>query len=641
MAETHSPKPVLVVDDENVIRTVLSETLEYDGFEVQTAEAGAEAIELLEAGGFGVAILDKNLPGKLSGLDILHRAKEISPLTRVIILTGFPSKDSAVAALKDGAFDYLEKPIDNDLLSAQVRRAWDSYALAVEREELFRKYETLFEIVPGIVWFMTEEGVMKRINREGAAMLGYNPTELLGQRYHMLLPPNEESRSSHWTFKERRTGPRATRRQVVELRTRTGATKLFEMNATGAWDRLVQESGKRFWGTLGVGWDITEHAALEEQLQQARKMEAIGRLAGGVAHDFNNLLSVILNNAEFLKADLGPEDERQPDVVEIERAALRGAELTKQLLAFSRKQVVSPQPTDVEVVVREIEPLLCRLIGEDIVLEFVHSGDLAMVQIDPSQLEQVIINLAVNARDAMTDGGRLSIQTSNVVLDQEFAASHLDVTPGDYVMLAVSDTGHGMTPEVREHLFEPFYTTKGIGRGTGLGMATVYGIVMQSGGHISVYSEAETGTSVKVYLPTLEEDSRSARAAPVGGATTLTGRENVLVVEDEDMVRRLARRVLERHGYQVTEAANGVEAVEVARGKCVDVLLTDMVMPRMSGAELAVELRRSHPEIKVVYMSGYVGNISARHNMLDDALYLQKPFTGLGLLQTLRRVIDE
>jgi PAS domain S-box-containing protein len=622
---------------------MLSGVLEAEGYAVTTAADGHEALDCLSRDDFGVAIVDKNLPGGISGLDVLRETATYSQHLRTIIFTGYPSKESAIEALKHGAFDYLEKPIDNELLVEQVRRAWDAYTLALEREELFRKYEMLFEIVPGIVWFMTEDGIVKRVNREGAAMLGYSPTELLGSSYTRLLPPDEGRSASHWAFKERRTGNRATRKQVIELRTRSGATKLFEINSIGAWDRTVMDKGKRFWGTLGVGWDITEHAALEEQLQQARKMEAIGRLAGGVAHDFNNLLSVILNNAEFLRGDLADKDPRLPDVIEIERAAHRGAELTKQLLAFSRKQVVSPRPTNLRHVLKDLEPLLRRLITENIQLETPDGDDdLWLVEIDPSQVEQVIINLAVNARDAMPDGGRLTIRATNVVLDHEFAANHLGVSPGHYVMLAVSDTGHGMTPEVREHLFEPFYTTKGIGRGTGLGMATVYGIVMQSGGHISVYSEAETGTSVKVYLLAIDASVSDDELYPET-EELVTGQEVVLVVEDEDMVRRLARRILERHGYRVLEASDGAAALAgLDVDTPVDILLTDVVMPNMSGAELAQKLRSRMPKLRVIYMSGYVGNVTTRHQMLEHGTaYLQKPFTAVGLLQSIRRLLDE
>jgi CheY-like chemotaxis protein len=290
-------------------------------------------------------------------------------------------------------------------------------------------------------------------------------------------------------------------------------------------------------------------------------------------------------------------------------------------------------------VVHEIEPLLRRLINENIEVVLDQPERLASVHADPSQLEQVILNLTVNARDAMPDGGRLTLQTRDVVLDAEFAASHLGVKPGPYVMLCVSDTGVGMAPEVRDHLFEPFFTTKGAGRGTGLGLATVYGIVMQSGGHISVYSEAQTGTSVKVYLP-VAAPAQAAEPASADPPSMPRGSEVVLVVEDELMVRNLARRILERAGYRVLVAENGEAALAAAKAEHVDLLLTDMVMPKMNGAEVAQHLRAMSATMRVVYMSGYVGNVTTQHPLLDDGAFLQKPFTAAGLLQLVRATLD-
>ncbi len=630
---------VLVVDDEATVRLMVRDLLVREGYPVVVAADGKEAVAAVKSHECAVAVVDKNLPGNLNGLDILRETRKYAPFMRVIIFTGYPSQESAIEALRHGAFDYIEKPIDTDLIVEKVRRAWEAYLLTTDREELFRKYETLFEVVPGIVWFMTEEGVLTRINKEGAAMLGYTPADLLGRPYAQLLSPGEDADSAHWAFKERRTGARATRRKIVELRTRAGGARLFEVSSTGAYDRPQEDPNKRYWGTLGVGWDITEHALMEEQLQQARKLEAIGRMAGAVAHDFNNLLSVILNNAQFLKGELETSDPRHTDVSEVENAALRAADLTRQLLAFSRKQVVQPEPLNLFDVLGKLEGLLRRLVSENIEVEFTRDSDLSLVKADRSQVEQVVLNLAANARDAMPDGGRLTIQVSDVVLDEEFAAAHLNVSPGPFVMLAVSDTGHGMSPEVRAHLFEPFFTTKEPGRGTGLGMATVYGIVTQAGGHVSVYSEERVGTSVKVYLPVIAEAGVETREP----ATTelRQGSEQVLVVEDEAMVRRLARRILERHGYHVIEAANGQEALEQWGQRPIDLLVTDMVMPKMSGTELALRLREALPAIKVVYMSGYVGNVITQHKMLEDgSRFLQKPFTAATLLGAIREVLE-
>ncbi len=638
-----SCRPVLVVDDEAVLLDLIADVLTDAGYQVSRAIDGAAALDAIATTEFGVVVLDKNLPGERSGLDVLRNIRRRWPLTRVMLLTGYPSKESILQALKDGAFDYLEKPIDNDLLVEQVHRAWQAYALAVEREELFRKYETLFEIVPGIVWFMTEEGVIRRINREGAAMLGYTPGELAGQRYQVLIPPRVDKPAVHWAFKERRTGPRATRGQLVEMVTRAGATKLFEVFSTGAYDRAPQEPGARYWGTLGVGWDVTEHMVLEEQLQQARKMEALGRLAGGVAHDFNNLLAVVINNADFLKQAIPEGSGNYDDLLQIERAAQRGADMVSQLLTFSRKPKNVAGQVDLSDVVRGLQSLLRRVVNESIELTFDLEAEPTRVVAAASQIEQVVLNLAANARDAMPDGGHLTVQTRNVVLDAEFAASHLGVRPGAYVMVAVSDTGHGMSPEVREHLFEPFFTTKSPGKGTGLGLATVYGIVTQCAGHISIYSEADAGTSVKVYLPAhLADEPRTDLEAATLAEPPAGGGEMILVVEDEPMVRRLAKRILERAGYRVLVTEDGEAALAAAEQQPLDLALTDVVMPKIGGTELAVRLRERFPRLGIVYMSGYIGQITTQHPMLEQgAAFVQKPFTAAVLLQAVRRVLDE
>jgi two-component system, cell cycle sensor histidine kinase and response regulator CckA len=631
---------VLVLDDEGTIRRMLDDLLTAEGYTVVCASDAAEALAVIDSEvELGVAILDKNLPDGVSGLEVLARIRQSSPLTRCMIFTGYASTESAIAALQTGAFDYIEKPIDIQLMREKVKRAWQSYQLAASHDDLFKKYETLFEIVPGIVWFMTQNGVLTRINQEGAAMLGYAPADLLGHPYEMLLPANEVGPASHWTFKERRTGQRGTRRQVVELKARSGATRLFEISATGAYDRPPQDPTRRFWGTLGVGWDITEHALLQEQLQQACKMEAIGRLAGGVAHDFNNLLSVIINNAEIIRSDLAAGDPHLEDLQEIQLAAATAADLTRQLLAFSRKHLAEQQVVDVGDVAHGIEGLLRRLVPENIEFSIHRDREPCRCRADSSQLEQVLINLVANARDSMPNGGRLRVQVSHAVLDAEFAASHINVVPGPYIMLAISDTGHGMSPEVREHLFEPFFTTKAPGRGTGLGLATVYGIVRQCGGHISVYSELNTGTSVKIYVPAvLDPAELETRASPVELAP---GRETVLVVEDDAMVRRLVRRILERNGYKVVDAEDGAKALELFDRTAFDVLVTDMVMPKISGTALAQQLRARSPMLRVIYMSGYVGTVATDHPMLDEqATFVQKPFTAQALLSALRQLLD-
>ena len=383
--------------------------------------------------------------------------------------------------------------------------------------------------------------------------------------------------------------------------------------------------------------DVTARRALEEQFRQAQKMEAIGQLAGGVAHDFNNLLTAILGSADLLLLDLPPEDPRREDLLAIRDAGERAAGLTRQLLAFSRRQVLQPRVIDLNDVLAGMETLLPRIIGEDIRLETVPGPDLDRVCADPSQIEQVILNLAVNARDAMPDGGRLTIETANAVLDPAFTVRHPLLLPGRYVRLSVSDTGYGMDEVTQARIFEPFFTTKGPGKGTGLGLATVYGIVKQSGGYIWVRSEPGSGTTFDVYLLPVDRpaDGPSNLAAQ---PEAQAGSETILLVEDDLAVRALARRALERYGYRVLEATNGRQALEAMRGDrhTIDLLLTDIVMPEMGGRRSAEQVLLLRPDLKVLYMSGYAG---PEHPAEPGAL-VQKPFTPESLARKVREVLD-
>jgi nitrogen-specific signal transduction histidine kinase/CheY-like chemotaxis protein len=388
--------------------------------------------------------------------------------------------------------------------------------------------------------------------------------------------------------------------------------------------------------------DITQRRQLEEQLRQAQKIEAVGRLAGGVAHDFNNLLNVITGYGQmvFRRLPDGPEREKTKAILQ---AAERAAGLTRQLLAFSRKQVLEPKVLDLNAVVGGMDEMLRRLIGEDIELHTQLAPSLGRTKADPGQLEQVLMNLVVNARDAMPRGGRLTLQTANAVMDDTYIRDHLGARPGRYVMLAVCDNGLGMDPETQKHIFEPFFTTKEKGKGTGLGLATVYGIVKQSEGYIWVESAPGAGTTVKVYLPRVEAEPAAEEVRrPAVPEELPRGTETVLLVEDEDMVRRMTREVLEGAGYRVLEASSGFEALRVSAGHDgnLDLLLTDVVMPGMSGRELSERLAPVRPTMKVLYMSGHTDDAIFHHGVTQAGTgFLQKPFTPDALERRVRELL--
>ncbi len=378
----------------------------------------------------------------------------------------------------------------------------------------------------------------------------------------------------------------------------------------------------------------------EEQLRQSQKMDAIGRLAGGVAHDFNNILSVILSYSQLLVMDLPKDNPIRDDMQEISKAAQRAASLTRQLLAFSRQQVLEPRILDLNEILGGMDKMLRRILGADIDLVSVPAAKLGRVRADPGSIEQVIMNLVVNARDAMPTGGKLTMETANVTLDDHYVREHPEAKSGPHVMLALSDNGCGMTPEVRRRVFEPFFTTKEKGKGTGLGLSTVFGIVKQSGGSVWVYSELGRGTSFKVYLPQVDAAREAAeQPAPV----TLRGRETILLVDDDDQVRAVTRAILEKHGYQVVSARGALEALEHASSHpgTIDLLLTDVVMPHMSGPELARKLHEVRPAMKLLCMSGYTDDSIVRHGVLDASIaYLQKPITPQALTTRVRQVLD-
>ena len=387
---------------------------------------------------------------------------------------------------------------------------------------------------------------------------------------------------------------------------------------------------------------LTRRLLLEEQLRHSQKMEAVGRLAGGIAHDFNNLLTAIIGYTEIVLTSLDPKDDRRGDAEEIARAAMRAADLTRQMLAFSRRQVLQPKIIDLNTALNKVEPMLRRVIGEDIVLTVTAKATNAFVRVDPGQVEQVVTNLVVNARDAMPQGGRLTVETVDAVLDDAAIAASPEVRPGAYVMLSVSDTGTGMAPEVRARIFEPYFTTKDVGKGTGLGLSTAYGIVRQSDGHISVSSEIGLGTTFRIYLP--QTEAPEASSVDAGGEKMPEGTEHILLVEDDTSVRRLSKELLTRLGYSVTEAASGRAGLALGSDdtRHFDLAVCDVILGDMSGPAVAEALSALRPSIRVLYMSGYTDEAIVRTGVLDEGKpFLRKPFTPMQLARRIREILDE
>ncbi len=690
---------VLVVEDSVTQAEALRALLADAGYEVAVAASGEDGLAQFDAGGCDVVISDIVMPGPMDGYALCHRIKA-GPRreTPVVLLTSLSDPLDIIRGLECGADSFFRKSVDSAplldrlklLLNTKETRAHGKLRMGVQvffmgreftissereqildllistfedavrqngelrqreeelntaQEELARyaasleqRLTSVLESVPDVL-YSVHPALTERyyISPACSAVLGYSPQELEADPRLWVRSTHPDDQQRYATILEQvvRTGHRAT----VEYRIqhREGSIRWIR-------ETVVPITGDG--GTVvrldGIARDITEERRLEEQFRQAQKMEAVGQLAAGVAHDFNNLLTVITSYSDLLLGDLESTDPRREDLEEIRKATMGAAGLTRQLLAFSRQQVLEPKVLDLNAIVSGAGNMLQRLIGEDIRLVTVLAPDLGAVKADPGQLEQVILNLAVNARDAMPEGGKITVETANAELDAAYAAEHIPVGPGAYVLFSVSDTGVGMEEETKRRIFEPFFTTKEKGKGTGLGLATVYGIVKQSGGFVWVYSEPGHGTTFKIYLPRVNE---KAEVVPRGTALppSVRGTETVLLAEDAGPLRTVVRQILKRNGYTVLEAPDGKSALDKAAEHAgpIHLLLTDVIMPEMSGRQLAERLRARRPELKVLFVSGYTDNAIVRHGILEPGIaFLQKPFSPESLARKVREVLD-
>jgi PAS domain S-box-containing protein len=638
------PLRVLVVDDVHDHAEMVAEFIRLiDAFadaRIDRASTFAAALEAFERSAYDVAFFDYWL-GDDNGLDLLRRVRSRGVDTPVVILTSRGAEEVAVEAIRAGAADYLTKAhLSAETLGRTIRHA---LALAVEerqrrdaeaaRRATDERFRALVENISDVLLLVDADGTIAWSAPSSQRFVGWTAEDMAGQPMFAFVHPDDAA---------------ASRQRLNELVARPGERMRIEArvrHADGSW-RVLEGSGVSRLAEPAVGAvvvsmrDVTDSRRIEEHFRQSVKMEAVGRLAGGVAHDFNNLLTAILGYANLMLEDMPPENEFRGDIEAIRTAGERAASLTRQLLAFSRRQMLQPQVVDVNVLVSQLEKMLRRLIAEDVELSIALGEGLPSVTIDPASFEQILVNLAVNARDAMPRGGRLAIETAAVELDAEYCGRHVSVVPGAYVMLAISDTGEGMDAATCARIFDPFFTTKEQGKGIGLGLATVYGMVKQSGGYIWVYSEPGEGTVFKVYFPV------TARAADTAGVEEppqrVDGTETVLLVEDEEAVRALAGEVLRRHGYVVIEASNGLEALQAAARHegTIQLMVSDIVMPHLSGRDLAVRLAPVRPDMRVLLMSGYTEHAAVNRDLTPGAAFLQKPFTPDGLVRKVRSVLD-
>jgi len=646
---------ILIVDDDASSCATLARILISKGYQTDTAATGHQALEKVEGQSFNVALVDIRLPD-VDGTDLLGPFRERQPDMAVVLVTAYASIQSAVQALNQGAAAYIVKPMDMDGMLATVRQVLDRQRLVVENRRLYEEIQrelaerkraqealaregnllrTLMDSLPDSVFVKDRECRFIAANAAQLRLLGLQAQEqLIGRMDADFLPAETaEKRLVEDQYVIHSGQPILEQERVTD---RKGSVRWLLVTKVP-----LRDSQGRIVGLVGVSRDVTQHKSLQDQLRQAEKIEAIGRLAGGIAHDFNNHLMVINNEARFILDDLDPDSPLHEGLAAICQAGESAAELTSKLMSLSRSERRETRVLNLNQVLEGMSTMLRRVIAEDVNLVMRLDQHVGKVRADPVEFERIVVNLAVNARDAMPTGGTLTLETANVELDEAGVKAFPVASPGPFVLLAITDTGSGMTPEVRERIFEPFFTTKKGGAGTGLGLATVYRVVSEAGGGIAVDTEPGQGTTFRIYWPRLEE--RQERRHPRSPAEALPqGSETVLVVDDEDYVRSLAVRMLRGLGYNVLAASTGPEAIQLCKtsDQRIDLLLTDVVMPGMNGREVVDALSSADPDLGVVYMTGYGLQIIGKAGLDPSHPLVQKPFTTEKLAATVREALD-
>lgn len=613
------------------------------GSEFLRVESGEDFLAALESFRPDIILSDYMLP-RFDGMTALKLARERVPEIPFILITGSMNEETAVECMKAGAWDYVVKEhvkrLGQAVLNAleqrrqlrERKRAEEELAASEEKyRRLSQEFHGLLDAIPDDLTLHDKNLKILWANNGAAKGRGKKPEELIGQNCSTLLHKGTEPCASCPVVESFATGRPAN--QVITA----SDGRIWDLRTIPLPDRDGVISK-----VIELGRDITAHRKLEAQFLQAQKMESVGRLAGGVAHDFNNMLTIIIGYAEQVMAQLAPDDPICRDIMEMVKVARRSAGLTRQLLAFSRQQTILPRVVDLNELIANSQKMLKRLVGEDINLRFTPKDTLWRIHIDPTQVDQILANLTVNARDAIAGVGLIRIETDNVVLDGSYCAFHEGFVPGEYVMVAFSDSGSGMDQETTPKIFEPFFTTKEEGRGTGLGLSTVYGIVKQNNGFINVYSEPGHGTTFKMYFP--RHSAPVVQPQEVQVAAEQGGTETLLLVEDEIQILAMCKRLLEKQGYRILAAKLPEEAValcEQFKGE-IHLLLSDVIMPNMNGRELQEKISRIKPGIKVLFMSGYTSDIITRGGGLaEGAHFIQKPFSNHDLIHKVRQVLTQ